>query len=95
MAKPSKYHYKLHHTTIDQLMMLKGSTVKVFLAIAKHADFTTGRCFPGYRTLTKMTGITSGQQLKEHIDLLIEKGLIVSRETDGDHYVYYVKTCSK
>ena len=94
MATFSKYHYKLHHTTIDQLMTLKGSTVKVFLAIAKHANFTTGRCFPGYRTLTKMTGITSCGRLKAHIDILIDAGLVESREKVNGHYVYYIKTCS-
>lgn len=63
------------------IQKLSGGDIKVYLVIAMHKDFNTGLSFPGYRTITKHTGITSRFRIKEHIDILVAHDLITAELT--------------
>lgn len=80
---------KLTQNRIEKLLQLHGSTVKIYLAILHHANINTGICWPGYRKLSVMTGITSRKQIREHIDVLIEQN-ILERWKEGNKYVYRI-----
>lgn len=72
-----RYYFPLKHDVIrDQLLSMKGSTIKVYLALAIFADFNSGLCWPSRRKLKEMTGLTSGRQIREHLEILVEAGLI-------------------
>ena len=75
---------KLHQNRIMQLLGLNGSTIKVYLAILNHADIHTGLCWPGYRTIGSMTGITSRKRIKEHIDILENLNMLERCDCDTD-----------
>ena len=57
--------------------------LRVYLTIAMHADYNTGRAYPGYSTLRKyLKTTTSGTHIKHAIDRLEELGLIETHLTD-------------
>lgn len=80
---------KLTQNRIEKLLKLHGSTVKVYLAILHHADINTGICWPGYRKIGNMTGLTSHKQIREHIDKLIEEDM-VERWQETNKYSYRI-----
>ena len=89
--RKSQHFYNLKYTELDTLLTLNGSTIKVFLALARHANWKDGTCFPGYRKMSEMTGVTSRRRLKEHVDILMDVGLVQSRWKEGDKYHYMLK----
>lgn len=83
------FFLKLTQDRIEELLKLHGATVKVYLAILHHADINNGECWPGYRRIGAMTGLTSGKQIREHIDVLIDKNMI-ERTKERNKYSYRV-----
>lgn len=80
-------YFKLQHHAIDKLMNLSGSSVKVYLTLGLFADFRTGKCWPGYKKLKELTGITSGKQIKKALDSLTKADLIeVDRRGNKNYY---------
>lgn len=82
---------KLTQNRIEKLLELHGSTVKVYLAILHHANINDGICYPGYRKIGVMTGLTSRKQIKDHIDKLIAEHMI-ERWKEKNKYFYRIIT---
>lgn len=79
------YHI-LQNDTIDKLLTLPGTTVKIYLAILHHRGINTEECFPGYQTIGRLSGVTSGARIKTAVDALIELHLLERWENNGQFY---------
>lgn len=62
----------------------------LWMAIKKHADYQTGQCWPGYRHLTEITGLTA-KSIKKFLDRLIEARLIRIAGKRGQQNVYVAR----
>lgn len=61
----------------------------LYLCLCAHADFKTGHCWPSYRTILRMTKMTSPRIVKQAINHLVELGLI-DTWMDGQNRHYKV-----
>lgn len=68
---------------------LKFESLKVLMAIAKHAD-TDGRCFPSRGLLAKLTGIHP-VNVSKCSRKLVELGWLTKERRNGRSSVYYLK----
>ncbi len=83
------FHKLKHETILNDLMPLKGNTVKVYLALCTFRDFAGGYCYPGRSRLKNLTGITSGKRIREALEELVAAGLIemdVAEDKTMTHY---------
>ncbi len=84
------HYYQIKHTTIiKDLMPLKGSTIKVLLALSTFRSFKDGYCYPSRRKLKEITRITSGRRIKDALQELVDAGLIemhVEEDKSMTHY---------
>ena len=89
MKKQELFYQLKHDTILNDLMPLKGNTIKVLLALSTFRSFKDGYCYPGRKKLKKITGITSGRRIREALEELVEVGLIemkVREDKTGTHY---------
>jgi len=67
----------LHHGLIlDHLAGMSGSECKVYIVIAMHANWHTGRAAPTFETISSITGIRDHRTIRSAIDSLEQRGLI-------------------
>lgn len=72
-----------------ELAKMDGSTVKVYLVVKAHTNFSTGRAFPALETIAEKSGISVAQvkrclkQLEEHA--------YISKEKKGRNNVYMLR----
>ena len=88
MKDPLFYQLK-HDTILNDLMPLKGNTVKVLLALGTFRSFADGYCYPGRAKLKQITGITSGRRIREALEELVEAGLIKMHVADDKSITHY------
>ena len=72
-----------------ELAKMEGSTVKVYLVVKAHTNFSTGRAFPALETIAEKAGL-SVAQIKRCLKQLEEHGYI-SKEKKGRSNVYTLR----
>ena len=92
--KKTTLHVKIDIDVIRRVNKLTGSPKSLYLALVTYADFKTGICWPSYKTLSRDTGITSTQRLKEVIFILVDENLITTWRKGKRRY-YKVRTSSQ
>jgi hypothetical protein len=75
---------RLEDAVMDSLPALSGSAVKVYVCLASHRKWSTGRMDPSRETIRRETGIKRLDTISASIVDLERHGLItVSRRTSG------------
>lgn len=72
-----------------ELAKMEGSTVKVYLVVKAHTNFSTGRAFPALETIADKSGMSIAQ-VKRCLKQLEEHGYI-SKEKKGRSNVYTLR----
>ena len=83
--------FHIFKTMIDSgdLAKLSGSSVKVYLVIKAHTNFSTGRSFPALETIAEKAGL-SVAQVKRELITLEERGY-VTKTKSGRNNVYTLR----
>ncbi len=68
--------YPVKLDVLKILPLINTHAKDLYICLCAHADFTTGVCWPSYRTILRHTKINNGKHIKQAIDLLVELGLI-------------------
>ena len=88
LFKAETHWFHIFKEMVDsgELAKMQGSTVKVYLVIKAHTNFSTGRAFPAHETIAEKSG-TSIAGVKRSIQELEEMGYI-TKEKKGriNHY---------
>jgi len=88
---------KLPHEVIDRLMLASGTAAKVYLWLARRADFKSGQCYPSLREIAARTGTSRGTACRAIAELasdpinLIEVERRNSEHGDADVSLYHLK----
>ena len=69
------------------LAELKPSSVVVYNVLLSYADFNTGRCFPGIKTICDFSGLVR-QTVIDAIKELEDLGLVEVTRRPGSHNIY-------
>lgn len=91
LFKAETQWFHVFKTMIDsgELAKMDGSTVKVYLVVKAHTNFSTGRAFPALETIVEKSGLSLSQvqrclkQLEEH--------QYISKEKQGRSNVYTLR----
>lgn len=63
--------------------ILKPHGIALYVALAKHANSKTQKCFPSYETIMKCSGIGRRNTVREKLNLLKSLGLIAIKPSIG------------
>ncbi len=72
------------------LAELKSSSVVVYNVLLSYADFNTGKCFPGIKTICTFSGLTKPTVI-DAIKELEDWGLVEVTRRHGSHNIYQLK----
>jgi hypothetical protein len=65
---------------------MKGTAVKLYLYLCRHADIQTGVCWPGYSRIKQDCNISSGSEILDAIESLSRAGLIFTWKENNKRY---------
>ncbi len=86
----SHLYFPVPLKALQELPRMADDPKNLYLALCSRANFTTGICWPSYRTIMKDTRISNGKRVKIAIDILIQCGYIASW-LSGQNRMYEVK----
>lgn len=85
-AQTTWFHVFKSMIDCGDMAKLSGSSIKVYMVIKSHTNFSTGRAFPAIETIAKHSGISHSQVIR-CIKELVDSGYL-SKEKKGrsNHY---------
>lgn len=78
MAKIRTPHVRIDNRVFNLLPDIGPTGFTIYATLQKHMNRHSGRCYPSYGTLAKITGLDRKTVIK-HVDLLVEHGLVHKR----------------